>query len=160
MHTETLKTIWKTVLVAICMVTLTAAAAKDAPENFQVVDGVEIYLGVMPAQIVLGHFKGRPESKMHGGVPTGSYREHVVVALFDDASGQRIENAQVTAAVMELGLGTDWKTLEPMRIASTITYGSYFAMPGNDIYHVKVQIRWPGHPQPVEATFTHRHFAP
>lgn len=161
MHTALAKQLWKAGLLLMSLVTLyPIAAATDAPETFQVVDGVAIYLGVMPAQIVQGHAGEHEESTMHGGVPAGRHRDHVVVALFDDASGRRIEDARVTAAVMELGLGPEWKTLEPMRIAGTITYGNYFDLPENDIYHIQVQIRLPGHPQAVEATFTHRHFAP
>lgn len=159
MYTNFVKGLWIAVLVVMGLVTLNAiAASTDAPENSQVVDGVAIYLGVMPAQIVQGHPKGHPEAAMHGGVPRGNHRDHVVVALFDDATGRRIEAAQVTAVVMELGLGAERKTLDPMRIADSVTYGNYFDMPENDIYHIQVQIRLPGHTQPVEATFTHRHF--
>lgn len=160
MHTNFMKRLSKAALVVMGLVALNAgAAAGDAPETFQVVDGVAIYLGVMPAQLVQGHAGEHEESKMHGGVPAGRYRDHVVVALFDDASGRRIADAQVTAAVMELGLGPKRKTLEPMRIADSVTYGNYFDMPDEGIYHIQVQIRRPGHAQPIEATFTHRHFA-
>lgn len=161
MRTDFVKKLWRAVLMVMGLTTLNAgAAARDAPETFQVVDGVAIYLGVMPAQIVQGHAREHEESKMHGGVPDGRHRDHVVVAVFDNASGQRIEDAQVTAAVMELGLGTERKRLEPMRIADNVTYGNYFDMRENDMYHIQVRIRFAGHPQPIEATFTHRHFAP
>ena len=161
MHTDFVKNLWMALLLVMGLITLNAgAAASDAPETFQVVDGVAIYLGVMPAQIVQGHAKEHEESKMHGGVPAGRYRDHVVVALFDDASGRRIEDAQVTAGVMELGLGPERKTLEPMRINDSVTYGNYFDMPDNGIYHIQVRIRLSGHSQSVEATFTQRHFAP
>lgn len=157
MHTDFAKTVWKAVLVVTALVTMNAgAAAGEAPENFQVVDGVAIYIGVMPAQIVKGHLKGPPETAMHGGVPAGLYRAHLVVALFDDATGRRIEDAQVTAAVTELKLGGERKTLEPMRVADSVTYGNYFDMP-NGIYHIQVRIDLPGYTQPIEATFTHRH---
>ena len=159
MHTNLAKSLSTAALVVIGLVTLNAAAAGDAPETFQVVDGVAIYLGVMPAQLVQGHAREHEESRMHGGVPAGQYRDHVVLALFDDASGRRIEGAQVTAAVMELGLGPERKMLEPMRINDSVTYGNYFDFPDNGIYHIQVQIRLSGHPQPVEATFTHRHYA-
>jgi hypothetical protein len=159
MFNRSMKTLWKAALVLVSMVILNPiAAAASAPENFQVVDGVAIYVGVMPAQIVRGRLQGLPEAKMHGGVPAGHYEYHVVVALFDNATGRRIENAQVTAAVMELGLGSEWKTLGPMRIADSVTYGNYFDMPDNAIYHIQVRIRFPGHAQLIEATFTHRHF--
>ena len=159
MRTNSIKPYWRTLLMVMGLATLNAiAAATDAPENFRVVDGVAIYLGVMPAQIVQGHAKEHPEAGMHGGVPTRGQRAHVVLALFDDATGRRIEGAQVTAAVMELGLGPEWKTLEPMRIADTITYGNYFDMRDNGLYDIQVRIRRPGGAQPIEATFTHRHF--
>jgi hypothetical protein len=41
---------------------------------------------------------------------TIGHRDHVVVALFDDATGKRIENAKVKGSVMELGLASQQKT--------------------------------------------------
>jgi len=150
---------WKAALVLVATAILgPVATASDASENFQVVDGVEIYLGVIPAQIVQGHPKEHPEAGMHGGVPPQSHRDHVVVALFDAATGKRIENAQVTGSVMELGLSSKQKKLEPMRISDSVTYGNFFAMPNKNIYHIKVQIRLPGMKDVVEAQFTHKHF--
>lgn len=159
MYTRSVKRFWQAALVVIGVAMLNPiTAAADAPENFQVVDDVAIYLGVMPAQIVQGHPKEHPEAGMHGGVPTRGHRDHVVVALFDNATGQRIENAEVSGSIMEIGMGSEQKKLEPMRIADSITYGNYFDMPNSDICHAKVQIRRPGIPGIVEAQFTHRHF--
>ncbi len=153
MHTRSVKTFWKAALVVMSMVMLNSiAAATDAPENFQVVDGVAIYLGIMPAQLVQGH------TAMHGGVSAARYRNHLVVALFDNATGRRIEDAQVTAGVMTLDMSSQWKTLESMRVAEAVTYGNYFDMPREGAYHIQLRIRRPGHPQLIEATFTHRHF--
>ncbi|GBE08570.1 MAG TPA: hypothetical protein ENG90_09615 [Gammaproteobacteria bacterium] len=105
-----LKTFWKAALVLIGVAIFQPiAAAADAPDNFQVVDGVAIYLGVVPAQVIQGHPKEHLESKMHGGVPIKGHRDHVVVALFDDATGKRIENAKVKGSVMEIGLGGETK---------------------------------------------------
>ncbi|MCO6411225.1 MAG: hypothetical protein J5I92_00645 [Thiogranum sp.] len=158
MYIDSVERLWKTGLMVMGLFALNAVAvATDAPETFQVVDGVAIYLGVMPAQIVQGHAREHEESKMHGGVPAGRYRDHLVVALFDDASGRRIEDAQVTAAVRELGMGLEWKTLEPMRIAEMTTYGNYFSMPGAGTYRIQLRISRPGHAQPIEAAFTHGH---
>jgi len=158
MRIYSVNTFLKAVLLAVGLVSLNVVAAADAPETFQLVDGVAIYLGVMPAQIVQGHPKEHPEAKMHGGVPARGHRDHVVVALFDNATGQRIEDAQVTGGVMEIGLGSKQKKLEPMRVADSVTYGNYFDMPDSEIYHIKVRIRRPGIQDVVEAQFTHRHF--
>ena len=93
-----------------------------------------------------------------GGVSAARYRDHLVVALFDNATGRRIEDAQVTAAVMAPGLNSQWKTLEPMRVAEAVTYGNYFDMPREGAYHIQLRIRRPGQSQLIEATFSHRHF--
>lgn len=153
MHTQSVNTFWKTALMVMSMLMLIPfATAADAPQNFQVVQGVAIYLGVMPAQMVRGH------PKMHGGVPAAGYEDHVIVALFDNATGLRIEDAQVTATVMELGRGSQWKNLEPMPVDDAMTYGNYFDIPGEGVYHIQLRIRLPGQKQITEATFTHRHF--
>lgn len=159
MHTRFVKTFWQVALIVIAVTVLNpVTAATDSPEKFQVVDGVAIYLGLMPAQIVQGHLKGRPETKMHGGVPAGRYRDHLVVALFDDATGKRIEDAQVMASVMQMSSKPEWKNLEPMHIADTLTYGNYFDMSGEGTYRIQVRVRRPGQSTAIEATFTHRHF--
>lgn len=134
------------------------AAARDDPSNSRVVDGVAIYFGVMPAEMVQGHPKGHPEAQMHGGPPAGGHRDHVVVALFDGATGKRIENAEVTANVMEIGLAGQRKKLEPMQIAGTVTYGNYFDFASKNAYHVIVRIHIPGRERPIETRFEHRHF--
>jgi len=158
MDTHSVKTFLKAALVLIgAAIVNPLAIAADVPESFQVVDGVAIYLGVMPAEILQDRPGGRPESSMHKGVPTKAHRDHIIVALFDNATGQRIENAKVTGSVMEFGLGSQKKELEPMKIAGTITYGNYFKMPDKDIYHIKLWIRLPGRSGAVVAKFTHGH---
>jgi hypothetical protein len=160
MRTKPGKCLWRAVLLAAGLLTLPALAlSAGAPENYQVVDGLAIYLGVVPAQIIQEQPSGHPEAMMHGGVPAaGRDSDHVMVALFDAATGRRIEDALVKAAVGELGMGMKWKALEPMQIAGTITYGNYFLMPAQDIYRIQVRIRAPGRPQPVTATFAYHHF--
>ena len=118
----------------------------------KVVDGVSIYLGIVPAEIVRGHPKEHPEGAMHGGAPTGGEQYHVMVALFDAKTGQRINNAEVTAKVAGME-----KKLEVMNIANAITYGNFFPMSGPGPFRIVVQIRKPGEPRVVEALFDHKH---
>jgi len=159
MHARSVMTFLKTavMLISVAIVSPLALAA-DVPDSFQVVDGVAIYLGVSPAEILQGYTKEQPETRMHKGIPSKAHRDHVIVALFDDATGQRIENAKVEGNVMELGLGSEQKELEPMTIAGTVTYGNYFHMPGNDTYHIKLWIRLPDGSDTIEARFTHTHW--
>ena len=134
---------------------MTSHAADNS--RHQRVDGVDVYLGIFPAEMVLGQPKLRAEAEMHGGVPPGEHRYHVTVALFDAATGKRITGALVKAKVSELGLSGIEKKLEPMTIAGTISYGNYFRMSGTGIYRIQVQIRLPGAAQAIDAIFEYSH---
>ena len=93
---------------------------------------------------------------------------HIVIALFDSASGKRITDAQVTARVAELGLTKvppfpvatrervpfgPQKKLDSMLIAGTVTYGNYFTLPARGLYRVQVQVRGPSMPGVIETEF-------
>lgn len=77
-----------------------------------------------------------------------------MVALFDDKSGRRIADAEVTARLTgDRGLDAR-KPLEPMVIADGMTYGNYFYMPGPGPYRIKLSIRLPSAARAIRATFT------
>jgi len=139
------------------MAIVNAAAAKDVAGNFQVTNGVAIYIGLMPAQIVQGHPVDHEESAMHGGVPGGSSPVHLVVTLFDNVTGQRITDAFVEAEVVELAFTPQRKNLEMMHIAETVSYGNYFSLKSEGVYRVHLKIRLPDREKTVEATFIHGH---
>lgn len=140
-------------LMIVLLGLLMATQAPAADGQNKVVDGVSVYLGVIPAEMILGHPKGHPESEMHGGIPAGERRYHVVVAAFDAATGKRIADAQVTATVSQLGLSGTRKRLEPMAIAGTISYGNYFSFPGTGPYRIEVEVRGPRSPKPLRVSF-------
>ncbi len=97
------------------------------------------------------------ERSMHGGVPPGKHHHHVMVALFDEKTGNRITDATVTAYVAELGLAGHTKRLEPMPVADTVTYGNYFEMRVSVRYRISVQVRRPASARVVEAEFEYTH---
>jgi len=138
---------------------LFAVAAAAADSNLhKVVHGVSIYLGVFPAEMILGQPRPRAEAEMHGGVPAGEHRYHVTVALFDNATGKRITGAQVKANVSEVGLSGVQKKLEPMLIAGSGSYGNYFNMPTtSNPYRIQVRIELPGVVDVIEAQFDYQH---
>jgi len=138
---------------------LFAVAAAAADSNLhKVVPGVSIYLGVFPAEMILGQPRPRAEAEMHGGVPAGEHRYHVTVALFDNATGKRITGAQVKANVSEVGLSGVQKKLEPMLIAGSVSYGNYFNMPTtSNPYRIQVRIELPGVVDVIEAQFDYQH---
>src|SRR5688572_30172845 len=80
------------------------AQGADAGQ-YRTVDGVAVYLGLMPAAIVRGHPSGHPERTMHGappahaGPPAATHDYHLVAALFNAATGARISDALVSARI-------------------------------------------------------------
>ena len=156
MHTCNLKTLLCATIAGIAALLLSNALADDSGQH-KIVNGVAIYLGVVPSEMILGHPKLHTEAEMHGGVPVGGHQRHVLVALFDNATGKRITNAEVKANVFEIGLSGVQKKLEPMLIAGTISYGNYFNMAGANPYRIVVQIRLPGSTGEIEAEFEYQH---
>ncbi|TIR19930.1 MAG: hypothetical protein E5X34_19415 [Mesorhizobium sp.] len=137
----------------------TGGRASAADENYKEAHGLSVYFGVLPAAILRGHLESHPEGGMHGGAPRGAHQYHVVVAVFDARTGERIENAEVTANVSALGhVGQQNIKLEPMSIAGTVTYGNFVELPGNDRYDIKLDITVPGRkPAAVRIGLTYQH---
>ena len=146
---------------AILAWVLAAASASAADENrgYKEAGGLAVYLGVLPAAMVQGH-QAHPEETMHGGVPRGRHAFHVLAAVFNAASGERIEDAAVEARVTPLGLAGVTRVLEPMTIAGTVTYGNYFAMSETDPYRIEFSITTAGATRPVAVEFSYTHSAP
>jgi len=151
-----LKYLVSIVEAAILSMGATVALASDVG-GYKVVDGLGIYLGVVPTDLIMKHPKEHTERSMHGGVPPGKHHHHVMVALFDEKTGNRITDATVTAYVAELGLAGHTKRLEPMTVADTVTYGNYFEMRVSVRYRISVQVRRPASARVVEAEFEYTH---
>jgi hypothetical protein len=141
------------VLLVLAIVLPANMAMATHDDLYKTVDGLAVYLGVVPAEIVKGHLPGHAEQTMHGGVPSVGREYHVVAAVFDAASKARISDAAVTAQVSGLALAGSKKRLEPMDIANTITYGGFFALPGRDLYTIRLEILRPGSEKPVVVEF-------
>lgn len=126
--------------------------------NSLTVNSILAYLGVMSAAIVKGHPRTHPEGAMHGGVPDGLHQYHVILALFDAASGVRIEAAKVSLTLMGLGhTGGTRLDLEPMTIADTVTWGTFAELPGRDLYDMKFEVRIEGRDDVVVFPFRYSH---
>lgn len=142
---------------------LLAAALFHGPANaagdglYQKASGVEAYLGVVPAEITKGHKPTEARGQMHGGVPEGDYQYHLVAAVFDANSGERITDAIVTAQVSGLGKTGEKKTLDPMSIAETLTYGGYFIFAGPGRYKIVLTIKRQGATEGIILNFPYEH---
>ena len=144
-------------LLLVAVAAWSQPAASDTVDDTKTVGGIKFYLGLLPSEMVIGHPKEHSESTMHGGASTRSGQYHVVVALFDAATEQRITDADVRARVTPLGMGGEEKVLEPMPLGAAPSYGNYFAMPGKGPFRIAVRVRRPGVAGQVEAVFEHRH---
>ena len=149
-------------LYGILLATLLGGLPARAGEGglYQKAGGLEAYIGFVPAEITKGHAPTQTDKPMHDGVPRGSHQYHLVAAIFDATTGDRISDASVTAQVSGLGLAGPEKALEPMSIAGTITYGAYFELPGFDRYKVVLSIKRAGVTKPVALVFNYEHRNP
>lgn len=141
----------------VIFVSIAGVSIASEPADYKVADGIGIYYAVLPAEIVRGHPKGHPEATMHGGVPSGKHIHHVMVALFEGETLDRITDAEVQATVLEIGLSGETKNLEPFTIAGALTYGNYFEMPSQTVYRIKVEVRRPDSQKVVKTVFEYTH---
>ena len=155
MNTRYFKIPLHIIMGGIAALFLSSVFAADTGQH-KVVKGVAIYLGVIPAELIEGHPKGHPESEMHGGVPpVTEERYHIVIALFDAKTGARITNAKVTASLSSFGLPAGKKTLEPMLLANTISYGNFFKLSAKGAHQIQIEISGVHPDQTIHATFEH-----
>lgn len=133
------------------------ALADDSPRH-QIVDGVSIYLGIMPTAMIREHPDNHMSGAAHGGLPAGREYHHILIALFDTQTDQRLVPASIDAEISGLGgMAAQFKKLEPMHVERTISYGNYFRFPGRGIYRLHFSIRMTGLDHPVEAEFIYEH---
>ncbi len=131
------------ILAATALAAVACAPEPEEASFVQSADGLTGYLGVVPRAVVLDHAPGHEERRMHPSQPTGD--AHIVVAIFDDATGERVENAAVEAVVRRDGHpGPQRLSLDRMRIEDTITYGGFLSVAPTGLYHVDVAVRRPG----------------
>ena len=119
--------------------------------NQMTVDGIEIHLGVVPAEHLRGFPPGSPEATMHGGVPRGEGFYHVNVSLIDAKSGAPVTGASVEVRLEQPGAAGETKALEPMGSS----YGNYIRMIAHTPYTLTVRLRKQGYAGTSEARFSH-----
>jgi len=131
-----------------------AAPAARPGSNHKVIEGMEVYLGIVPAeQLRAEHQKEDAESLMHGGIPSGKGYYHLNISLFDSKTKAEITDAQVAVKITDPVMGGETKKLDLMAINNAISYGNYFRMPGKEPCTITVQIRKPGISRAIEAKF-------
>jgi cytochrome c5 len=132
-----------------------AAKPGKTDRNHISVGGMEIFLGLVPAESLRAYPKDSVERTMHGGVPRGAGYYHVNVSLFDSANNAPVTDARVDMQVEQVGLTRESKTLEPIPIGAS-SYGHYFRMLKKTPYLITVRVRTPGASGTIEARFERR----
>ncbi len=127
------------------------ASAPSTLPRYQIKDGLAIYIGLLPAEMVEGHKSG----SMHGGLPTGQHRYHIAIALFDSQKGERVNNATVLVRVNNrIGVGPDaFKKLEGMEMNGKFMYGNYFSLKTAGPYRIDIKIIPDKAHKPIEVYF-------
>jgi hypothetical protein len=142
------------ILVAVGLAATSAAGAAETSRHQRVGD-VDIYYGILPAQVAGRHDPTHEERAMHGGVPPARDEYHLIVALYHK-DGTRITDAQVSATVAELGMTGTRKKLDLMHIQDAPSFGNYFALRGTGPYRITLDVRVGGAARPIEANFEYR----
>lgn len=111
-------------LVAGFLAMVAGVSSADYLGRSQVVDGTVVYLGIVAADVIRKHPDQYPKHEQQK-IPSGPHVHHVMLALFDVSSGERITDADVEARVSPLGLSGPKKRLDPTSVAGeTITLRS------------------------------------
>ena len=111
--------------------------------NRKVIEGMEISVGIMPAES-----GGAPQPK-----PSGRGYYYVNVSVHDAATKDTIKDAQVEARAANPVTGGETKKLGLLTVNDAVTYGNYFRMQGKEPYTIAVHVRRAGQSLPVEAKF-------
>ncbi|MCH7887912.1 MAG: hypothetical protein IIA00_01390 [Proteobacteria bacterium] len=133
-----------------------AAVSAGHPERYVTVDGVRVHLGIIPAEklrLDADHFG---EHNLQCPPPRARNSYHVLVALFDASSGERITDAEVKTRISPLGLVGPRKHLHPVSVADAVTYCNYFDLSPMETYFIEVEIQRRDATDVIRATFEYK----
>jgi hypothetical protein len=135
-------TMW---LLLLLVAMLSPALAQSRMER----SGVTLYWGLVPAAVVADK---HALAELHGGPPEGGGQvHHLVVALYDSATGRRIEDAVVRAQLSETGIVDEpAKYLPPMKVNDQASYGQVFGVAKDGPYRFRIWVRLPQRTDEIE----------
>jgi len=130
----------------------TSPAAAGVRQSSQTVDGLTVYLGIVPAAITRGH-RSEHAGEAGAGAPLRSVHDiHVIAAVFSKNTGDRIRNVTVSAR-FQGELGRAWTIpLRPMTVNGALTYGGFTSMGTNMNATVSIIVQRPSRTRRQHAT--------
>ena len=140
---------WRSAAAAWVMLLLATVLSPSLAQNRLERGGVTLYWGLVPAAVVADK---HALADLHGGPPRGGGQvHHLVVALFDTASGRRIEDAAVRAQLSESGIvDAPPKYLPTMKVNEQASYGQVFGVAKEGPYRFRVWVRLPQRTDEIE----------
>jgi hypothetical protein len=111
------------------------AAAPAPGPNQKIVDGTEIYLGVV-----------QKSGDVH----------QVTVTLRDSQTHKAIEGAQVEARVTNPVMGAESRKLAPLKSGEVVSYGADFRISGKEPHVITVEVRRPNSTRTIETKFDYK----
>lgn len=139
-------------VAATTLLLLATALSPALAQSRQERSGITLFWGLVPAAVVADK---HALAELHGGPPKGGGQvHHLVVALYDSASGRRIEDAVVRAQLRETGIVDEpAKYLLPMQVNDQASYGQVFGVAKDGPYRFRVWVRPPSRADEVEFKF-------
>jgi cytochrome c5 len=117
-----------------------------ADPHHKVVDGMDVYLGMIRADARRGHAKH---------VPSGMVYYHHNIPLAHNTPQTPVGDAQVTMRVSD-GMSTQTKALNVVAANNAVSWGNYFRFASGNVYNIRTEIKRPGATEAVVANFEYR----
>jgi hypothetical protein len=148
-------------VMAVGLLTLAPSGAyADQLNRSATKSGVIVHFGIVSAEKARSVARGASDPVELASAP-GLSRYHLVVALFDKATGERISDATVNATVTGPGPKsrphTQVKPLQELKVNDTVTYGNYFDMPWRGRYRIDLSIMRRNTAKPTSVRLTYDH---
>lgn len=133
------------------------AKANGEDRNHKVVEGMDVYLGIVSAESIrVRHLTEDRQGAMSGEIPRGKGYYHVNISLLDRKTGAEIKDAKIELSVEDPVMGEQTKKLNSISFNSAASYGNYFSMPESYTYKITAVIHRTGQSSGTKAKFDFR----
>ena len=143
--------------VAIAALGLSAAAAEPI-DLAQSVAELTVHLQVLEPEDEVSDPMHALERQLHRGVKPDGKTYHVLIAVYDAATGRRRADIDRVTATLTDGHGqTPVARLDPMATGGEVGYGNYIDFGAQGPYRISVAVWLHGQSLPVEVEFRLAH---
>jgi hypothetical protein len=139
MSTRHIKAVLAATLLGL-LVAYAGATSAGPLGGYQEVKDLTVYLGTKSVAELRKHPELLPEGH---ALPSSDHMHHVLIAIFDRATDERITDAVVDVWVSSPIHGDVKKRLHPEAIAGQVTYCNFFTLLPGGAYVIRVDIDRP-----------------